>query len=413
MRRYYEPQLGARYANANLYPLMRNDEDALLASELAAEWVVRFPDLPAAVEEQLIDRLIISGRYDVLRLAAPAGLVSTDHDRRRNWLAVAFITNFDETVRTIEASSVDAELLWHVWDRTKRGQGAPSVVLSPPQLEWLISRFRYLWPVASPPRDGWSGDRNAWDSTEHINHLIRRLGNDPSHEASVALARLVAEPSDGYTKTIQSVAAEQRRIHVESTYTPPSLETIASIVRDDLPVSASDLRTFLLEELAVVQAKIKSDDVDSWRGFYDQAAVPHEEERCRDHLLLLLRQGSTGIIFTPEAHVAADKEVDIACSIGTLRLPIEVKGQWHRELWRAADRQLARLYSEDWRADGHGIYLVLWFGNQVTENKRLRSPGRGIDSPPTPEQLREMLVSTSRAALDGRIEVVVLDLSRP
>lgn len=413
MRRYYEPQLDARYANANLYPLTRNDEDALLATELAADWLVRFPDLPVAVEEQLIDRLIISGRYDVLRLAAPAGFISTEHDRRRNWLAVAFITDFDETIRTIEAGSVDAELLWHVWDRTTRGQGAPSVVLSPPQLEWLISRFRYLWPVASPPRDGWSGDRNAWDATEHINHLIRRLGNDPSHEASVALARLVAEPSDGYTETIQSVAAEQRRIHVESTYTPPSLETIASIARDDLPVSASDLRAYLVEELAVVQAQIKSDDVDSWRGFYHEAAVPHEEERCRDHLLLLLRQGSTGITFTPEAHVAADKEVDIACSVGALRLPIEVKGQWHRELWRAADRQLARLYAKDWRADEHGIYLVLWFGNQVAENKRLCGPGRGIDSPRTPEQLRKMLTSTSRAALDGRIEVVVLDLSRP
>lgn len=223
----------------------------------------------------------------------------------------------------------------------------------------------------------------------------------------------MAEPSDGYTETIQSVAAEQRRIRVESTYTPPSLETIVSIARDDLPVSPLDLRTFLVEELAVVQAKIKSDDVDSWRGFYDQAEVPHEEERCRDHLLLLLRQGSTGITFTPEAHVAADKEVDIACSIGTLRLPIEIKGQWHRELWRAADRQLAGLYAKDWRADGHGIYLVLWFGNQVAEHKHLRGPGRSIDPPRTPEQLREMLVSTSLAALDGKIEVVVLDLSRP
>jgi len=190
MRRYYEPQLDARYANANLSPLMRNEEDALLATEIAADWVVRFPDLPAVVEEQLIDRLIISGRYDILRLASHTRLISTDHDRRRNWLSVAFITDFDETVRTIEAGSVDTELLWHVWDRTKRGQGAPGVALSPLQLEWLISRFRYLWPVASPPRDGWSGDRNAWDATEHINHLIRRLGNDPSREATILAARL-------------------------------------------------------------------------------------------------------------------------------------------------------------------------------------------------------------------------------
>jgi hypothetical protein len=412
MRRYYEPQLEARYANGNLYTLMRNDKDTVFAAELAADWLARFPDLPAGAEEELIDRLISSGRYDALRSVAHARLTSTNVERRLNWLAVGLVIDFVETVPTIESATVAPELLWHVWDRIKRGHGAPSVPLSSAQLEWIISRFRYLWPVTPTPRDGWSGDRNAWDASEHIMHLIRRLGNDPSHEASTTLARLALGPSDGYTKTIQSVAAEQKRIRVESTYIPPTLETIASIAQDDLPVSAPDLRAFLVEELAAVQAKVKSDDVDSWRGFYDHARVPNGEERCRDHLLLLLRQGATGVTFTPEAHIAADKEVDIACSVGGLRLPIEIKGQWHAELWRAADTQLARLYAEDWQADGHGIYLVLWFGHHVPTNKRLRAPGRGIDAPQTPEQLREMLSSTSQAVQDGKTEVVVLDLSR-
>lgn len=412
MRRYYEPQLEARYASGNLHALMRNNEDAALATELAGEWIVRFPDLPGAIEAELIDRLITSGRLDVLRLARPAGLTSTDDERRRNWMAVGFLTDFVETVRTIESAPVEAELLWHVWDRMKLGQSALDVTLGPPQLEWLISRFRCLWPVVSPPRDGWSGDRNAWDATEHITHLIRRLGNDPSHEASAALTRLTVAPSDGYTERIQSVASEQMRIRIESTYSPPPLATIAAIARDDLPVSAPDLRAFLIEELIAVQAKIKSDDVDSWRGFYDDSGIPYEEERCRDHLLLLLRQGTPGITFTPEAHFAADKEVDIACSVGDLRLPIEVKGQWHRELWQAADKQLAELYAKDWYADGHGIYLVLWFGDEVAKHKRLYRQGRGIDSPRTPEQLRGMLASTSCAAQGGKIDVFVLDLSR-
>lgn len=412
MRCYYEPQLEARYANGDLYTLMRNEKETVLAADLAADWLVRFPDLPTIPEGELIDRLISSGRYDVLRSAVPARLTSTNDERRRNWLAVGLVIDFVETVPMVESAPVDPELLWLVWDRIKRGHGAPSVTLSSAQLEWIISRFRYLWPVTPTPRDGWSGDRNAWDAAEHIMHLIRRLGNDPSHEASAALARLALGRTDGYTETIQSVAAEQKRIRVESTYTPPSLETIASISRDDLPVSAPDLRAFLVDELVAVQAKIKSDDVDSWRGFYDHTGAPYEEERCRDHLLLLMRQGAAGITFTPEAHVAADKKVDIVCSVGELRLPIEVKGQWHAELWRAADRQLARLYAKDWQADGQGIYLVLWFGGRVPTNKRLRGSGRGIDSPRTPEQLREMLSSTSRAAQDGKIEVVVLDLSR-
>lgn len=299
-----------------------------------------------------------------------------------------------------------------MWDRVKHALGASSAGLSPAQLEWIISRFRFRWPIASPPRDGWVGDRNPWDATEHIQHLIRRLGNDSTHDASDALARLVATPPDGYTETIRFVASEQKRIRVESTYTPPSLATIAAIIRDAPPVSAYDLQALLAEELAVVQARVKSDDIDSWRGFFNDADVPHKEERCRDHLLLLLRQSTTGITFTPELHVSCDKEVDIACLVGRLQMLIEVTGQWHPKLWRAADTQLAGQYANDWCAHGHGIYLVLWFGNQVPKHERLYPPGRGIVAPQTPEQLREMLSATSWSTREGRIDVFVLDLSR-
>jgi hypothetical protein len=169
----------------------------------------------------------------------------------------------------------------------------------------------------------------------------------------------------------------------------------------------------MLEELEVVQEKVRSDDAESWRGFFDDQRVPYDEERCRDHLLGLLRQGSTGIALEPEVHVADDKEVDIACSVGTIRLPIEIKGQWHRELWHAADRQLDPLYSQDWRAEGRGIYLVLWFGGVQQSNKALASRGRGVALPQTPKELHELLSAESRAVADGRIAVFVLDVSRP
>lgn len=412
IRRYHEPQLQARYANANLHGLMKNSWDATLTTDLAKEWLVRFPDLPVTVEEELIDRLIMSGQHDALRLSSAVGIRSADDAQRRNWLAVGLITDFDRTAATIDSGPEDPELLWPIQARVKAAQGQPGALLSPALLEWLISRFRGPWPVVPFHRDDRLNDRSAWHAADHLIHLIHQLGNDPGHDASTALGRLVNAPSDSYKEIIRSVAAEQLRVRIESTHTPTDFATIVSIARDDLPSCASDLQAFLVEELAVVQAKIRSDDVESWRGFYDDADVPYEEERCRDHLLLLLRQASAGITFVPEAHVAADKQVDIACSIGDLRLPIEVKGQWHRNLWHAADTQLDRLYANDVRADGYGIYLVLWFGDHVAKNKRLRRPDSNIDCPQTPEQLCAMLASTSRAAQNGRIEVFVLDLSR-
>jgi hypothetical protein len=172
------------------------------------------------------------------------------------------------------------------------------------------------------------------------------------------------------------------------------------------------MQAFMMEELETVQAKIRSDDAESWRGFYDDRGVPFDEERCRDHLLGLLRQASEGITLDPETHVAGDREVDITCSVDALRMPIEIKGQWHPGLWHAADSQLDRLYMQDWRAGGRGIYLVLWFGQNQPPNKCLASPGRRAERPQTPDELREMLVARSMATREGRVLVFVLDLVR-
>lgn len=128
-------------------------------------------------------------------------------------------------------------------------------------------------------------------------------------------------------------------------------------------------------------------------------------------MLGLLRQGSNKIVYEVEVHEADDKEADIGCTVWQLRLPIEVKGQWHPELWTGADNQLNKLYTQDWRAEGRGIYLVLWFGLR-TDNKKLKSRGRGQINPTSADQLKEMLIESSQAAKSGQIEIIVIDIAR-
>ena len=115
----------------------------------------------------------------------------------------------------------------------------------------------------------------------------------------------------------------------------------------------------------------------------------------------------------PEGHLADDKRADIIALRPGMRLPIEIKGQWHSELWRAASSQLERLYATDYAAERRGIYLVLWFGPNVRDGKKPRAPAVGQRRPLTPNKLREDLIQTSDATRDGSIEFVVLDLSRP
>jgi hypothetical protein len=414
MRRYLEPQLQVRQTYVDgLRVLMHDETTEQIATDLAAEWLVRFPDLPVDPEAELIDRLIRSQRFGDLRSLYSTKLGLGDHARRLNWTAVGLLVDFNVMVAKLATAPVERDLLWHVRDRASGGYRNHLVTLSAEQLEWLITSFRTLWPMTGYPSHVRVGDSNPWDASEFLGTMTRRLGMDAGEAATAALHRLVEATPDGYTRMIRTVAAEQERLRVESTYTPPTLAAVAAIARERAPSDIRDLQAFMLEELAVVQAKIKGDDTDSWRGFFDDTKVPYDEERCRDHLLGLLRQGSPGVTLEPETHVADDKEVDITCTAGQIRLPIEIKGQWHPKLWKAADAQLDKLYAQDWRACGYGIYLVLWFGDRLSSHKSLQRPGRGLPALSTAEELRDMLASSSQAAREGRVSIVVLDLERP
>ncbi len=208
---------------------------------------------------------------------------------------------------------------------------------------------------------------------------------------------------DTYSDLIKSVLNEQLAARANADYSPIKIADIASVLQERAPRSVADLQAVMLEELRIAALKARSDDVESWRGFFDDSGFPFKEERCRDHLVTILRQRCREVRLFAEEHVAGDREVDIGCHSGDLYLPIEVKGQWHDELWIAADMQLDRYYAPDWRAERRGIYLVLWFGPSVPENKRLKSPPKGQRKPQTVEELRDALAKGSVAALDGRL----------
>ena len=414
LRSFYEPQFLARVERVNNLSLLTESGGyESLVLKLAVDWLHNYSNLPLDCEPFLIEVLLKATRFRELIALKESRGAEGSINRQNMWNAVGLVVDYYETVTKLGAVPIEAELLWAIRDLTSNDYRRKIVVhLNCVHLAWVISTFRVLWPYVGPPKGGWFGNRNAQDASEYIIRLINQLGSDLSEESYMALIELRNEPRDSYSETIKAVVAEQTRNRVESNYNPPKLAAIRAITSDEPPKHINDLQAVIIDELKTVQAKVDSDDAESWRGFYDDQGVPHKEERCRDHLLGLLRQGSQDIEFSPETHVAGDKEVDITCSIGSLRLPIEIKGQWHRELWKGADEQLNRLYASDWRADGHGIYLVFWFGQQDKAGKRLKGPAKGIHKPETPSELQEMLTANSMSTSDGRIKVLVFDLTK-
>lgn len=415
VRLFVEPQLYRRAQHVDrLWALMRAD-DAGLGADLAEDWLTRFPDMSAEAEVEMVDRLIRSNRRDALRVLLADRQGKKLHDeRRRNWEAVALIVDF-ETARARLGNTIEPELLWQLRARIggsrnhDDGEGSPAF-LSIDQLAWMIATFRALWPATGRPTDVTTGDTNPWDASEHIRALITRLGNDVSPEAVMALATLRDAPQDGYTWVLRTVAAEQRQKQADEGYTAPTLDQIKAVLDAGPPASVADLRAIVVEELEELGRRLRGSSEDEVDLFWTDDDKPRSENQCRDRVVTLLRAHLAPLAIYPldEADMPQGKRADIVFYHNALWLPVEAKRQQRADLWVAIEQQLERLYTGHWQAEDQGVFLVFWFGS------RFNVPARpdGGPKPTTAAELQAAL-DAHPAAKAGRVQVVVVDLSRP
>jgi hypothetical protein len=176
-----------------------------------------------------------------------------------------------------------------------------------------------------------------------------------------------------------------------------------------LPGSIDDLKAMILDHLEGVQDYLRNGDTDGWEAFWNGDS-PKEENTCRHRLLDALRPRiRPEIVLLPETLMPEAKRADIVALYHAAGVPIEIKGQWHSQVWDAANVQLIEKYARDWRAHGRGIYLVLWFGKIAGKN--IPKHPDGLPAPSSSAQLRDMLVDRLTEAERSRIDVFVLDVS--
>jgi hypothetical protein len=281
------------------------------------------------------------------------------------------------------------------------------------QANWIISEFRREWPYAVLEGTG-SGDTNPYDATDFLRAQISRLADDTSAEASEAMQALISESVDSYSELIRHMSAEQRQKRVEKHFAPLPPNGLGELLAEGPPSNADDLKSLVLEELAVAQKKVIGEDIDQVRDFWGDDDVPYDENRCRDRLAAMIgpELARYDVQRITEADMPKTKRADLAFACGQLQLPMEIKGQWHPEVWHAATRQLDLQYLIDWRSEQRGIYCVLWFGNVPSKSgRRLKAPPEGIKAPKTTDEMRKMLIDRIPEARRTLIDVVVLDLT--
>jgi hypothetical protein len=186
---------------------------------------------------------------------------------------------------------------------------------------------------------------------------------------------------------------------------------VRSALAGGAPGTIDDLKALMLDILEIVQNYTRNADTDGWEAYWN-GSQPKVENICRDRVLDALRpRVDKQIDLLPESLMPEKNRVDILALHTGKGLPIEVKGQWHADVWDASKTQLDDKYGRDWRADGRGIYLVLWFG--PVPGKALQPNPEGLTAPSSPQALRTMLTDRLSPNERARIDIFVLDVSKP
>lgn len=426
-RRKMEPMLQHKRTHVQgLYRFARQMDERPLSAILSRDWLERFTDMPLDMERELANCLVYApneGREEgliALREIAKARLaaMSGNDERYRYWRGIQFGIDFDEGVVNLPGfTKANRDWLWHLtqtfYNRYEEREHHPPVTLE--QLAWVVSNFRTLWPKEERPGGVTSGDDNPWDASDLIERLISRIARDPSPEAEAILRRLRDEQADGYLGTIQHAIASQHRSRLEANYQSPTLQSYKAVLSDTgEPQNAADLQAIILAELTFLQERLYGDAENVVNNFYTDAGKPRDENGCRDQLLIALGPNLPFGIQKPlEVAMPQGKRGDAAFVWRDIAVPLECKGQWHNDVWTAAETQLDRYYAIDHKAAGKGIYLVFWFGPDAPAGRRLKLPPGDMPKPVSAEEMRVALEGGLPESRRADIAIVVLDLTRP
>ena len=247
--------------------------------------------------------------------------------------------------------------------------------------------------------------------------MIERLRESRCDDARAALESLASDESlVRWRDELVDARYEQRVLHRDATYRHPKVEQVCRTLSNRSPANAGDLVALVRDRLDEIGRRIRAGNDNGWRPYWNEGkhrrpVEPKHEDSCRDALLAHLRLGLPDAADAqPEGRYANDKRADIRVACGDFHVPVEIKKNSHPELWSALRSQLIARYTIDLATRGYGIYLVLWFGEDV--GRRTPSPASG-PRPNGPGELKARLEDDLTADEARRISVCVIDVSAP
>ena len=426
LRQKFEPMLASDISHIpGLYSFVRDDCEYPLSQRLCLEWLDRIPALPMKFSREIIHCVIHAPKPERQQAWSELARIATNRlieleqldngavsDKKMVWWSVQFLINFEAVEAQFpNITEENKQWLWElrdlIYDQFHQNERTVPITIN--QLRWLVMNFRQVWPKTNPPEGVRIGTTNCWDATEFLEWSIDQIAKEASDEAASALSELNAVSDDSYKNFILSAIEHNKRMQIDAKFEIPTIAQIRAVLSDDLPNSDKDVQCIVLEALSMLQNRLRGHQLDPVNNFYDDGANPKSENQCRDQMLLLIESLLPfGIKYQKEARMPQERLSDVSFQYGNFEVPVETKGQWHRDVWTAAEDQLDLNYCASHKP---GIYVVFWFGENVPKKKKITSR-RDKPKPQSPEHMREELRNTLPATRRSDVEVVVLDVSR-
>lgn len=413
------------------------------ATQLSGLWRLLEEDARGGAVEQALDSLLGTRRAmapEVLQSAVRVGAKHLDPARLLALAEAALddtaVTGAQRTIWTFVAFALDP-VRHAVRFRAEHGDGNAFELLCDNLSNGLMDSFgnivgvarlyrdativRFLGRTVTPEDDLRRGGLVTLSQRLHdaVNQAINALAADSSPESGEALSALVSDPDlTAWRSRLRHALAQQARLRRDQSFEHPTVSAVRAAIAGGPPVNACDLRVVVMEELRRLRAELRTTDTTPWKRYWNvgsngRADQPLIENECRDHLLDRLRDRLNRYSIAavvPEARRSDETRADMLVLTGAGRnLPIEAKRHYHADIWVAASTQLQG-YTADPGADGFGIYLVFWFGNDTSPTPARPDSGAG---PTSAVELETMLIGDLSPELKARTAVIVFDVSDP
>lgn len=413
-------------SNNGLDALRRHIPKSTCKRKLVIGLLNDFPNMRDRQLSQLIESILeieCPEREDLLAITNKtlSARSKVKGKQRAIWLIAGFILSPHEYANRLKKYAANNP--WVIWEVSslvwKEQTDSVQFSLSCHQLEFLAVLFAKNYPnIYRSVSVETIGYQYSWDAAEIVRGMINKISSISSNDASLCLERMMdAKELETYRNHIAHNKFNQLRMLRETLYRQPTWRQAICALSNNKPANSSDLYALVIDHLEQLKQEIRQAPTSIFKRFWrhgvsGKLVEPDIEDFCRDRLIDLLkpRLAPLALRVEPEGHMADDKRADIVVYPPPgLKLPLELKRDFHPDVWTALLNQLECLYTRDPEASGYGIYVVFWFGEM--RKVSFPNPPKGFEKPKSAIEMEIALNTLIPKDMRNRLIAFVIDVS--